>query len=168
MTHANEWGEEFRDEEEQGAVLPARPLRDDSEMDITPMIDCTFLLLIFFLVCSTQARQSAVDLAPARHGTGVDPDTAVIFTLAPSGQPDQAEVFVGDGTSGNPLAGDAEQQAAQISQTVDDGFATGKTNVLVKAERSVHFREVSRVSAAATAEREGVNLYLAVEEKDAE
>lgn len=168
MTHATEWGEEFRDEEEQGAVLPPRPLRDDSEMDITPMIDCTFLLLIFFLVCSTQAKQSAVELAPARHGTGVDPDTAVVFTLAPGGQPDQASVFVGDGTAGSPLVGDAEQQANLISQTVDNGFAAGKSNVLVKAERSVPFREVSRVSAAATAEREGVNLYLAVEEKNAE
>ncbi len=167
MSESQRWGGDFRDDEEQGEVLPHRPLRDDSEMDITPMIDCTFLLLIFFLVCSTQARQSSVELAPARHGTGVDPETAVILTVADSGRPDQAAVYLGDSTSGSPLPPDPEQQAAEIAQAVDDGFAAGKTNVLVKAERAVHFREVSRVSAAATS-REGVNLYLAVEESDAD
>ena len=39
-------------------VIRRRQL-DDSEMDITPMIDITFLLLIFFLV----ARMAAASLA---------------------------------------------------------------------------------------------------------
>ena len=50
-------------------------------MDITPMIDITFLLLIFFLVCSTMSQATSVKLPPARHGKGVDEKTAVIITI---------------------------------------------------------------------------------------
>ncbi len=44
---------------------------EDFEMDITPMIDITFLLLIFFLVCSTADQDTAIELAKARHGKAV-------------------------------------------------------------------------------------------------
>ena len=52
--------------------------QSDDEMDITPMIDITFLLLIFFLVASTPDRQTAVDLPTARFGRGVSQNNAVI------------------------------------------------------------------------------------------
>ena len=43
--------ESMDDEEDDSFVMPRRK-RDDDEMDITPMIDITFLLLIFFVVAS--------------------------------------------------------------------------------------------------------------------
>ena len=42
---------------------------EEAEMDITPMIDCTFLLLIFFLVTSKMKPELAVDLPKAKHGS---------------------------------------------------------------------------------------------------
>lgn len=45
------------EEDEEDFVLP-RKKREDDEMDITPMIDITFLLLIFFIVCSTMEKVS--------------------------------------------------------------------------------------------------------------
>ena len=54
------------------ARLMPRPHQDDSEMDITPMIDMTFLLLIFFLVASKMDRSNEVRLPPAEHGVAVD------------------------------------------------------------------------------------------------
>ncbi|MCP3692284.1 MAG: biopolymer transporter ExbD, partial [Planctomycetaceae bacterium] len=40
--------------------LGARRREEDVEMDITPMIDVTFLLLIFFLVASKMSADQAV------------------------------------------------------------------------------------------------------------
>ena len=38
--------------------------REETEMDMTPMVDVTFLLLIFFMVTASFALQKAVELPP--------------------------------------------------------------------------------------------------------
>jgi biopolymer transport protein ExbD len=152
-------------DEDRGPVLPRRPVRDTADLDITPMIDITFLLLIFFLVASNMADTSPVDLPPARHGGGVSERTSVIFTVAEGGGASgSAEVFLGDGKQGERLADDHAEQKRRIIQSVEEGFLQdGKTSVLVKAEKGVRHREVSRVStAAAAAEVEGLTMHLGV------
>ena len=57
-------------EDPSGPVLTRRRIKQETELDITPMIDITFLLLIFFLVASTPDLQVEVKLPPARHGLG--------------------------------------------------------------------------------------------------
>lgn len=37
---------------------------DDAEIDLTPMLDVVFILLIFFIVTSTFAREQAIGLEP--------------------------------------------------------------------------------------------------------
>jgi biopolymer transport protein ExbD len=51
---------------------------EEAEMDITPMIDCTFLLLIFFLVTSKMKPELAVDLPKAKHGAVVVEQSSII------------------------------------------------------------------------------------------
>ncbi len=48
---ADDVQEQYVDVIDDRPLVARRPL-DDSEMDITPMIDITFLLLIFFLVAA--------------------------------------------------------------------------------------------------------------------
>ena len=159
----------FRNEppgqEEEGPIVLRRPVRDSGEMDITPMIDITFLLLIFFLVASVPDYQKAVRLPGARHGKGVSEHTSVIVSVFHRGGKGPAEVYLGDGRSGERLPDDPKGQDEQITQAVQEGFDHGKPTVLIKAERDVKHREVSRVAAAA-ARVEGVNLCLAVMEID--
>ena len=62
-------------------VLPRRRRGDDTEMDITPMIDITFLLLIYFLVAAKIEEQSSVELPPARHGEDVSAKNSIILTV---------------------------------------------------------------------------------------
>ena len=152
-------------EEDSGPVLPRRPVQDTADLDITPMIDVTFLLLIFFLVASNMAQSNPVDLPPARYGGGVSKRTSVIFTVADGGGPSgSAEVFLGDGKQGERLPDDQAEQKRRITLAVEEGFLRdGKTSVLVKAERLVRYREVSRVvAAAAAAEVEGLQMHLGV------
>jgi len=133
----------------------------DAEMDIAPMIDVTFLLLIFFLVSSTHDAAARVELPPARYGVGVGADSTVVVTIAVADSSDRATIFLADGTVGDPLPDDANLQAKRIAQAVREGLSLGKSKVLIKAERGVKHRDVSRVAAAA-AEGGEVSLHLAV------
>jgi len=169
------WNEPLTEEPEEAAVpgtirrtgtirrmVVRRRLPDSGEMDITPMIDVTFLLLIFFLVTSTVPDPSkVVHLPPARHGAAVNPRTSVIITVAERGGPGPALVYLGDGKAGAPLPDDPASQEALVTRAVREGFAEGRSTVLIKAERGVKHREVSRVATAA-AEVEGIQLHLAV------
>jgi biopolymer transport protein ExbD len=148
-------------QEDLGPVLPRRPTKDSAEMDITPMIDITFLLLIFFLVCSTMAQQTAVELPPARHGSGVDEQSSVIITVEPRGTGQPPAVYLGDGTAGTPLDNDHATQEEMIIEAVENGITQDKPNVLIKAAMGVKHGEVSRLAAAA-ARVDGIRLHMAV------
>jgi len=147
-------------------LVRKRTLREEVEMDITPMIDITFLLLIFFLVCSTPDQQSAIELPTARHGKGVGERNSVIITLSDEGV-DSAPVYLADGkVESERLPEDPEQQKEMIRAAIEKGRREeGKEDVLIKADRNVASREVSRVIKAVSAV-EGTKIHLAVLESD--
>lgn len=151
-------------EEEEGPVLRRRRMRDTTDMDITPMIDVTFLLLIFFLVCSTLGQQTAIKLPPARHGTAVGPDSSVIITVQDNGPKQPPTVYLEPLEDTDPrqeLSRDEKEQEDDIVAHVKRGRALNKSSVLIKAEKGVKHGEVSRVAGAA-AQVEDIKLHLAV------
>lgn len=150
--------------DEEGPALPYRHPNDEAELDITPMIDMTFLLLIFFLVTSIPDNQREVELPRAEYGKGITTETAVIITLAEREGNRAAAIYLADGKVGSPLPDDVDQQDRQILGAIEQGARAGKTAVLVKAEKGVHHSEVSRV-ASAVGEVEGMQLFLAVTEE---
>ncbi len=163
MSEADLWNDENETEEEP--VLARRRVQDGTEMDITPMIDIVFLLLIFFLVCSTMSQATSVKLPPARHGKGVDEQAAVIITIDGEGGESKARVYLGDGTTGEMLPDDHAAQERLIGEAVERGLRDeGKTAILVKAARGVKSGDVERVSKAAAAVAEGNSFYLGVME----
>jgi len=56
------------DQTDRPETLKPRRQLEDTEMDITPMIDVTFLLLIFFIVASKMDESANVPLPPAAPG----------------------------------------------------------------------------------------------------
>lgn len=160
MDSDSAWDEAF-DEEDVGSLLPRHPVQDGADMDITPMIDITFLLLIFFLVSSTTSAQSALELPPARHGSGVSDRTSVIITVADRGGPGPALVYLGDGRQGKPLSEDEDLMADEIAHAVEQGLQSGKVSVLVKAEKGVKHGDAWRVYTA-VGRVEDVQLHVAV------
>ncbi|MEM7473754.1 MAG: biopolymer transporter ExbD [Planctomycetota bacterium] len=144
--------------------LNARPADNDDEMDITPMIDITFLLLIFFLVSSKMNAEQAVELPKARHG-GVIAGKEAVIILVRRGTGDEAEVLKDDGS---PFSSDIEQQNAEIAEYVQTGIDAGKKHVIVRAEANVRHGEIDRVSGAiseAEAMEEGETIHIAVLEQ---
>ena len=143
--------------------LKPRPPNMDDELDITPMIDITFLLLIFFLVSSKMTAEQAVDLPKARHG-GVVAAKESVVVLMKRGSGDQAEVQKSDGT---PFSSDAEQQNAEIAEYVSKGIDAGKKHVIIRAEGAVRHGEIGRVSEAISQSlEEGEMINLAVMEQN--
>ncbi len=150
-------------EDEEEIARPPRPKRDEEEldMDITPMIDITFLLLIFFLVSSTPDETTAMNLPPAQYGGAVSQEFSTVISVAEGGI-DQAPVYRGDGKiPKNLLSTDPQVRAEEITQHISEGLSDGKTDVVIKADRGVACRDID-VVLKAISKTEGVKIYLGV------
>lgn len=146
---------------EDGPVWPRRRPAEAADLDITPMIDVTFLLLVFFLVASRPDPQTAVDLPPARHGTAVSAQGAVVLTVARPAAGEEVAVYGGDGKRPETLLSAADDLAGEtVARYVRREALRGKTTVLIKAEKGVRHRQVLRVAEAAVSA--GLPLHVAV------
>lgn len=142
---------------------PLRPKRDeeDLDMDITPMIDITFLLLIFFLVSSRPDQTTALHLPKAQHGDAVSQRYSTVISVGEGGI-DQAPVYRGDGKiPANELSSDPETRSEEIAEHIQSGLADGKSDIVIKADRGVACRDIDGVLKAVS-KVEGIKLYLGV------
>lgn len=139
--------------------LAPRKRGDDVEMDITPMIDITFLLLIFFLVAAKMDSQKAVGLPDARAGGAILADQAVTIIVEPAGS-DSVLVSSGQGTT---FSTDVETQEEEIATYIEEQLDSGKQFVMLKAAKGIRHKEVSRV-AQAIGKADVPSLYLAVKQ----
>ena len=114
-------------------------------MDITPMIDIVFLLLIFFVVCSKMDPTQMGSIPDAQNGQAVSAkDSAVVF-IEPAGE-DRVMLFRGDRSE---LSSDEETQAAQLVEYIDQELKTTigrpKNHVMIMGDAEVRVGEVTRI-----------------------
>ncbi|HEY0981867.1 MULTISPECIES: ExbD/TolR family protein [unclassified Schlesneria] len=130
----------------------------DGEMDITPMIDVTFLLLIFFMVASTMQGTPDIDVPPAEHTVGVDSSgTAVLTIFAPSSSADSPRIVLGDGQG-------PEADLNEVRRYVEENMRDGKKKFVLKAEGDVLHGLVDEVAQTIKGV-EGAELYMGVGDK---
>lgn len=106
------------------------------DLDITPMIDVTFLLLIFFMVTSTMSSQRLVDVPPAKHGVNVDRSSAILIVVR------------SPRTSGGEPTIELNGEAASVDEVGDfvrEENAKGKAHVVIRAGREVPHGFVQRI-----------------------
>jgi hypothetical protein len=84
--------------------------------------------------------------------------------VADAGGGRAVDVYLGDGKKGSPIASNASAQEVAVHAAAEEAAARGVTQVIIKAERTVHFRDVSRLIRAAALPQ--VSVSLAVEELD--
>ena len=101
-------------------VALQRKNRDESEMDITPMIDIVFLLLIFFVVCSKMDPVKMGAIPDADNGTPISANDSAVIYIEPAG-PDKVILSKADGTA---LSSDEETKAAQLVEYIDQKLKT--------------------------------------------
>lgn len=147
--------------------LPRRSmLSSDDDMDITPMIDITFLLLIFFIVASKMDTGSDVTLPLALNGTAVTMKSSAVLTLI-GDNPDFVDVYYGEGNAQRRFnAIDPIVQEELVVGFVEDALhaSTPKQQVVVRADKAVKHREVSRILRA-IGRVAGARAYVAVLEE---
>lgn len=143
--------------------IKRRKTDDDAEMDITPMIDITFLLLIFFLVASKMDTPGSVELPVAKNGDSVTLDNSVILTVDVAAD-GKALVYKGQNKdSSNLIGGDEETQADAIAAYVDEvALGEAKETVIIMAAKGVKHGVISDVAKAVAKSDSEASLHVAV------
>ena len=155
--------------EESGLTLPKRKRNpDDGELDNTPMIDITFLLLAFFVVASKMDPQAAIELPKASYGVSV-PEKAAVTLLVTLEEGGEYKIFKGKSENNPVVATDPEEVEDEIAQFVQDelGKNPEKTSILIKAAGEVKTGTVEMVRrGVAGSEMAGERkIYVGVKEE---
>lgn len=134
---------------------PKKSKLDEADLDITPMIDVTFLLLIFFMVTSTMQGTPDKDIPPARSGLSRNAagmvEIVVSSPLTPGGE---AQVS----NEGRPLT------LAELKTELTQEASAGEIEVMILAERFVPNGVVGDVEST-IGEVQNVVYHFAVQEK---
>lgn len=155
-------------------LSPARKLTvEDSEPDLTPMIDIVFLLLSFFVVGSKIDPQFALDLPFAVSGENISDRVSVaIVVKKKEGATGQFEVYKGAST--DPSAMIQETDPLQIEQEIAEYVEVELSRhpdfqaVLIKAEGEVTTGVVQIVKRGVSMSEMAKTrrIFLAVKEGD--
>jgi biopolymer transport protein ExbD len=140
-----------------GAPRKPRSAEDD-ELDITPMIDVTFLLLIFFMVASNMQKPSSLEIPPATHGTGIDKSNATVLTIFKTDN--EPEIYLSDGEKEN-----GPVSLPDVTAYVQRGVNENKLTVIIKADRDIPSGFVEDVARAASEVEAELKYYVGVMDK---
>ena len=161
MSHALET---FDEDAEDEFSLP-RKHREDQEMDITPMIDIVFLLLIFFIVCSTMDPTKMGKIPEAQNGLAVAAqDAAVIFI-----NPGAGDAVILSQLDGTEFSADEDAQASEIIEYItaemEKSVGASKQHVMLFGDGDVKVGQVTRIQKIIGDAFEDLNsTYIAVKE----
>lgn len=156
----------FADEETADDFELPRKKRGEDEMDITPMIDITFLLLIFFIVCSTMDPTKIGTIPEADNGLAISAkDSAVIF-INPAGE-DKVVLARMDGSE---FSRDEDTQTTEIieyiTSEIEKSQGRNKQHVMLFGDADVKVNQVTRIQKVIGDAFEDLNsTYIAVKEQ---
>jgi biopolymer transport protein ExbD len=157
--------EEDVSEEEDDFHMP-RKERGDDEMDITPMIDITFLLLIFFVVCSKMDPTQMGKIPEATNGIAISAKESAVVFIEPAGK-DKVLLKRIDGSE---FSSDEETQTTEIIEYIGKELKStlgqAKNHVMIMGDGDVAVGEVTRVQKIIGDAFEDItSTYIAVKEQ---
>jgi biopolymer transport protein ExbD len=130
--------------EDDDFALP-RKKRAEEEMDITPMIDITFLLLIFFVVCSKMDPTQMGDIPEATNGLAISAKQSAVVFIEAAGK-DKVVLKRVDETE---FSSDEETQASELIEYITKELRSTrgveKNHVMIMGDANVKVGEVTRV-----------------------
>ena len=122
---------------------------EDSAIDLTPMLDVVFIMLIFFIGTASFIKEAGIDISRPQAETTEKQDRASIFiALSPSGEiwidrrkvaPAQLKPTIEKLKAENPqgsvvIQADRESRSQQLMETLDAVRDAGITEVAISAE----------------------------------
>lgn len=144
------------EEEDQVFVRKKRAVAD-TEVDITPMIDMTFQLLIFFMVTSTMQGNPPADLPPSMSGGSIETAKVIDVVVKPaavSGEAPQIEI--------NKEAVNLEELKQFLEEQA--GARSGGIDVMILADRTMTNGDLNEVEILMS-EIEGVTYHFGVQDR---
>ncbi|TVP95627.1 MAG: biopolymer transporter ExbD [Planctomycetaceae bacterium] len=150
------------DDEDEDPVRMSPKRADEEEIDITPMIDIVFLLLIFFVVTSKMDPTQMGRIPKAEAGLAVSAkDSAVIF-ISPAG----VDAAIITDIDGNEFSTDEELLATEIVEYVTEELDKGRNQVMILADEDTKVADVTRVQKIIGDAFETLeNTFIAVKEE---
>lgn len=150
------WKEEPSDDETSANVSfsEGRAELEDGEMDMTPMVDVTFLLLIFFMVTASFSMQKAIEQPPQR-----DEQPSTNVTLEDfEDDPDFVTVLVDEFNTFRVITSEWDEEAPSEQELIiklrrareGDSKGTVPTKLLVTAHGDAHHGKVVTAMDAGT------------------
>ena len=152
-------------------ILPRRKTEEEADLDITPMIDITFLLLAFFVMVSKMDPQLPVKLPPALNGDVVPEKNCVVLVILKGDGDDDYKIYKGRTKDESAVITATEpiDQEAEIAEFVENELSRNPKiqAVLIKAEGDVKTGAVETVKRGIAGSALGVTrqLFVAVESK---
>jgi biopolymer transport protein ExbD len=130
-----------------------RTVEDDSEINLTPMLDVTFIMLIFFIVTSSFVKEAGIDVNKPAAATAETKERGnILVAITDTGQIwiDKRPVDV------RAVRANIERLHAENPQgsVVIQADENSKNGLLVKVMDAAREAGVGNVSIAATVERE--------------
>lgn len=131
---------------------------EEAEMDMTPMIDVTFQLLIFFMLTNQLANPAPIAVAEATYGRGISPEGKQIILVDERGR-----YYLGESTREENVASSLDALVAEVRTNASN--VDGKLDVIVTAHKqSKHVQVRELVDKLGSVPNIG-NILLGVEEK---
>jgi biopolymer transport protein ExbD len=130
-------------------IRAAQTEEDDSSIDLTPMLDVVFIMLIFFIVTASFIKEAGIDITRPKAETAYKQDKANIFiALSPTGEiwidrkkvaPAQLKPTIEKLKAENPqgaviIQADKESRSKQLMQVMDAARDAGITDIAVATE----------------------------------
>ena len=147
-------------------IEPKKRRQEDAEMDITPMIDITFLLLAFFVVVSTMDPKRAVQLPVSEVAEKIPEKQCVMIYVDKEPSDKDAKVYIGD-TGNDLVTGTEEEVMEKIAAFVEKKLIeTPKLEyVMIKAHGDSKNGQIERIKRAAAKNAGDRKLLVGVENK---
>lgn len=112
---------------------------DDSPIELAPMIDVTFQLLIFFMLTANIATQAALNVPKAKMGEGVSTDNKIIVCVSKD-----AAIYMNDN----------EKDVVSLAELPDRlkraAADRGAVDLIIKADGDVHSGLVTKIMSIAS------------------
>lgn len=150
-------------------VLPRRKMKDEADLDITPMIDITFLLLAFFVMVSKMDPQLPVKLPQALNGDPIPEKNCVVLVVIKGAGEDEYKIYKGRTKDDAAIVAATEpiDQEAEIADYVESTLSRMPKlqGVMIKAEGEVKTGVIETVKRGVAGSELALTrqLYVAVE-----
>ena len=156
--------DESWNEEDEGPVLQRRRMRDTTDMDITPMIDVTFLLMVFFMLVSAfnEMEREAVLELPEAYQALVKEDVAQGRTVV-NIENDGSIIVFGKTMSIEQFHAQLLKRAAFLAKL---GNVTGHAPIVLRGDKGVKFEYVREVIGAVYDARITKVMFAAYQRKE--